>query len=396
MIYLLVLIFLFFLSFRYDICGKEKGRDWCYLVVLLIFILIAGLRYRIGTDTTGYLSNFYHRYPSLGDFSFEEYPVGRDPFYVLMNSLVISLGGRFYIVQLIHATFVNGLIFKYIRRHSPFIFTCVLFYSIMQYFYFNTQIMRGSMSIVICLYANDYFLNRKWLKGYLLLVISLMFHAQTIVLFFMPLLFFLRLNRKGIIVLLAAVVIGQVAGILLNDYAELLMTDDNTYIGDKALAYANSDEYSVEMSIKWIILDLGSRFIFILLILWYLKRYDSGNSLLRFEPLFLLFCFFLLINAGFRIAYRYVAYYSIYAAILYAYGFVTLARSVKLSPALSYARAFVLFFPLMWLVCRTIILNKENHVKYFPYSSVIEKSTDRDRENLYRLLGRPPARSNEY
>ena len=319
MIYLIVLILLLLLSFRYDICGKEKGRDWCYLVVLLIFILVSGLRYRIGTDTTSYLYSFYHVRPPLEKFSFKDYPIGKDPFFTLMNSLVISLGGRFYMVQLIHATFVNGLIFKYIRRHSPYIFTCVFFYAIMEFLYYNTQIMRGSMSIVICLYANDYFLERKWLKGYLLLVIALMFHAQTVVMFIMPFLFFLRFNLKGLIVLCVAFAIGQVAGMLLNDYAVLLRSDENTTIGDKALMYANSDQYGDEMGLKWIIVTLCPRFAYLFLIFWYLKRNDSSNSLLRLEPMFMLFCFFMMINAGFVIAYRYVAYYTVYIAIIYAY-----------------------------------------------------------------------------
>ena len=396
MIYLVVLLLLLLLSFRYDILENERGRDGCYLIVLFIFILVSGLRYRIGTDTTSYLYSFYHVRPALEDFSFKDYPVGKDPFFTLMNSAVKSLGGRFYMVQLIHATFVNGLIFRYIRRHSPYIFTCVFFYAIMEFLYYNTQIMRGSMSIVICLYANDYFLGRKWLKGYLLLVVALLFHYQTLVMFVMPILFFLRSDFKSMIVLAVAFVIGQFAGLLLNDYAELLMSDENTSIGDKAMMYANSDKYNNEMGLKWIIMTMCPRFIYLFLILWYLKRHDSSNSLLRLEPMFMLFCLFMLIQAGLVIAYRYVAYYTVYVAILYAYGFVTLAKSARFSKALSYVRAFVLFIPILLVICRGKILIKEEHVKYFPYSSVIEKSIDSDRENLYKFLGRPPANPNEY
>ena len=396
MIYLIVLIILLFLSFRYDIRENEKGRNGCYLIVLLIFILVSGLRYRIGTDTTSYLYTFYHLRPPLENFSFKEYPIGRDPFFVLINSLVISLGGRFYMVQLIHATFVNGLIFKYIHRHSPYIFTCVFFYAIMEYLYYNTQIMRGSMSIVICLYANDFFLERKWLKGYLLLVIAMMFHVQTVLMFIMPFLFFLRFNLKGLIVLCAAFAIGQVSGMLLNDYAVLLMSEENTTLGDKALMYANSDQYGDEMGLKWIIVTLCPRFAYIFLTLWYLKRHDSSNNLLRLEPMFMLYCLFMMINSGFVIAYRYVAYYSVYIAILYGYGFVTMAKSIRFSPTLSYVRAFILFFPILFLFSRSKILKKEEHVKYFPYSSVIEKRIDPDRENLYKFLDRPAAHPNEY
>ena len=51
MIYLIVIILLLLLSFRYDINGKTEGREQCYLAMLVIFILIAGLRWRLGVDT---------------------------------------------------------------------------------------------------------------------------------------------------------------------------------------------------------------------------------------------------------------------------------------------------------------------------------------------------------
>ena len=180
MIYLLVIVLLICLSLRYDINGKTKYRDFWYLMMLVVFILIAGLRWRLMVDTPNYIYNFYHVYPSLENFSFEDYPIGKDPFYVLINSLVISLGGRFYVVQLIEATVVNVLVFKYIKRHSSYLFTCLFFYAIMCYMGYSMETMRASLSVVICLYANDYILDKKWIKGYILLFLALMFHAQTI------------------------------------------------------------------------------------------------------------------------------------------------------------------------------------------------------------------------
>ena len=86
MIYLIVIILLLLLSFRYDINGKTEGREQCYLAMLVIFILIAGLRWRLGVDTPNYLDSFYHRYPTQDHFSFENYPICKVPFYVQINS----------------------------------------------------------------------------------------------------------------------------------------------------------------------------------------------------------------------------------------------------------------------------------------------------------------------
>ena len=87
-----------------------------FLLVEILLILVAGLRYRIGGDTTNYIYSFYHVYPVLEDFSFEDYPIGKDPLYVIINSIVKTLGGRFYVVQLIQSIFVITLTFKYFKK----------------------------------------------------------------------------------------------------------------------------------------------------------------------------------------------------------------------------------------------------------------------------------------
>ena len=102
-------------------------------------------------------------------------------------------------------------------------------------------------------------------------------------------------------------------------------------------------------------------------------------------------------NAGFKIVYRYVEYYSIYAIFLYSYGFVHYATSKTFKRSFSYARSFILFFPLIWLFCRGLLLGKDDsYKKYFPYSSIIEMSVDNDREKLYNSTGRASVNYNEY
>ena len=93
MVYFFTILLLLVLILCYDINGKKLYRNECYLFVLVIFIMIAGLRWRVMVDTPNYIYNFYHVYPSLEEFSFVDYPIGKDPFYVLINCFVISWGG---------------------------------------------------------------------------------------------------------------------------------------------------------------------------------------------------------------------------------------------------------------------------------------------------------------
>lgn len=58
MIYLIVFIYLLYLSVRYDILGREDYRWTHYRIAVTLLILVAGLRWRVGSDTVSYASDF--------------------------------------------------------------------------------------------------------------------------------------------------------------------------------------------------------------------------------------------------------------------------------------------------------------------------------------------------
>jgi hypothetical protein len=391
MIYLFVIFLLVFLSIRYDINGKIKYRDHWYYVMLVILVLMAGLRYRLMVDTPNYLFSFYHEYPDLKNFSFSDYPIGNDPFYVLINSIVKSLGGRFYVVQLIEATVVNVMVFKYIKKHSSYLFTCVFFYFVTYYFGYSMETMRASFSIVICLFANDYILDRKWIKGYLLYLLALMFHGQTILMFVIPLLFLLRLNKYGILVLFGAFIAGYVIQKGFGDYIELFELGGK--FDTKTQSYAESDYFSNQIgNFNFYIVNILPYMIYAIISLGYLKYFYPNNKTLRLEPFVMAGVFFLVMQMNMQIAYRYVDYFCLHFVIIYAEVFVLIAQKTKrFDWKLACVRAVFFFLPYFMTV---------GYVRYsrlytiYPYSSVIERSIDKERESKYE--NRPPANINEY
>jgi len=392
MIYLIVIILLLLLSFRYDINGKTRGRELSYVFVLIIFVMLAGLRWRIGVDTPNYLNRFYYVYPTLDKFSLADYPIGKDPFYVLMNSFVKTLGFRFYVVQIIHAAFVNILIFKYFKKHTKYVFTCAFFYFITAYSSYCTEIMRGSMSIVICLYAYDYFLEKKWFKGYLLLLLALMFHVQTIIIFVTPFLLFLRFNKFGVFALLVALFAGYFIQITLGDYIELFeMAED---VGAKAEKYATSDKYGgQEHNWKFFMVRQVSLYAYAFLSLIIVKTNINGakQHLCRFEPFLMLGAVFLMMRFSIEIFYRFVEYYNIYFVLFWSELFVSQASRMDFRKPLSYVRTFVLFFPFFLGV-----IYRNSDARVIPYSSVIERSISKERETIMMVKKRPVANRNLY
>lgn len=382
MIYLTILALLMFLSFRYDICGKKDNKEQWYLIVLCIFILLAGLRWRVGVDTMRYLDSFYHEYPALTDFSFEEYFIGKDPFYVLLNSVVKSAGGRFYMVQLIQAAFVNILVLNYFKKHSQYVFTCCMFYFLLSYIPLTMETMRASFSIVISLYAFDYFIEKKWLKGYALLLIALMFHAQTLVVFLFPVFLFLRLNKKGLVILIGAYVLGIFLQGLLADY--IILFEANESLEDKVSGYTAEDAVYGEndRNIKYLIINILPKLFYPLFALWYCKHYKIPN-LEKLEPFVMLGVIFVMIQMHFLIAFRYIEYFLIFFAIYYAAVYVDMITKRKqIGIDVAYFKTMCFFFPVIIYLVYFVSFKEPRYI----YSSVLNKSINKEKEAQFKDL----------
>lgn len=377
MIYLVIVLFILTLLYIYDVRGVKEKRIFWYRIVQVVLILLAGLRYRIGTDTPNYLHRFYNEYPPLQDFLFADYPIGGDgPLFVLMNSFVISLHGKFFMVQLLQASFVILLIFKYFQKHSEYLFTCALFYFILCYVQFNFEIMRGSMSIAVCLFANDYALEKKWIKAYSLYAIAFIFHAQALILFAVPLLLFLRLDFKGVIILLCSFV----GGILIQHYfGEIIeMLSLAEAMSNKATRYADQDIYNgAGGNIFFYIVHIFPALLYGLFSLVYVKRNGGSLEILKMTPFVMLGLIFLILQMNLQILSRYVDYFSVYLVIIMAECAIMICNSKRATRCLSLTRCAVLFIPFFFLV---IYKYSITYQRYLPYNSVLDRKIDKERE----------------
>lgn len=93
MIYFIILILILGLSVRYYILRKKAGREQWYKLLLVALVLVAGLRWRLGVDTPNYIFSFYYTIPVFRHLTFEDIDATK-PMWILLNSIVKSLGGR--------------------------------------------------------------------------------------------------------------------------------------------------------------------------------------------------------------------------------------------------------------------------------------------------------------
>lgn len=382
MIYQIVIIILLIFALRYDINGKTRYRNECYLAMLVVFILIAGLRYRLGVDTTRYLTRFYYETPKLNELTWDDFELGSDPLYTLLNSVVLTLGGKFYMVQLLHAIFVNTLIFKYIKKHTDAIFISIFIFFIWQYALINMEEMRASMSLVVCLFANDYMLEKKWVKGLLLYVIGCLFHASTIIVMIMPMFFFLRLNKLGILVLLGAFFFSFVIQSYLSDYIALIEINDE--IDAKAQSYADSENFMETNRNVFGYLSLIISCGYSVISLWYMKIGRFDTRLVKIEPQIMVYLIFAVMYIGLPIAYRFSRFYIVYNIMFVAEFMVYLfkKREPRIGQYIVYTKALIIMFPFFFLIYKGRSAEK-TWVRYHPYSSIFDQNLDEKRERVY-------------
>ena len=238
MIYIIIALLLLILSFHYDVNGKNKNKCFWYNFVLVVLIMVAGMRYRVGIDTTRETYCFFNETPTL-DVFFEDLSLFQSPLWKLLNSFVFTIGGKWFWVQFIQSAFVNILLFRYFKKHCQYIFTCLFLYYIWLYAAINFEEMKASFAIVLSLYSYDYILEKKYIKGTLLLVIGFLFHFSALIILPLAFMTFLRVNLFGFFLLICSMFLGYILSTRFEDYLFLLGFDD--FISGKMETYANSD-----------------------------------------------------------------------------------------------------------------------------------------------------------
>ena len=189
MIYILVFILLLIPVVKYDLMAKSGGEGGWYYFNLVVLILLAGLRYRVGGDTLMYMS-MYDEIPALSElkyFDFEE--ALYNPLWYVYNSIFRSIGDDFVYFQIGQAVFVNSVFFWFFRKYSPqYYFSAILLYYIGYYCYFNMEIMREILCVCILMLMTPWLLAKRWIPYYAGCIIAVNIHYSASVMLFIPLL----------------------------------------------------------------------------------------------------------------------------------------------------------------------------------------------------------------
>lgn len=389
--YFIILIYLIFLVFWFDIREKTDYKKTNYYILLIIFILFAGLRYRIGGDTMTYMYNFDTVMVDLNKLTLSDLTETRyQPLCVLLFSLSKSCGDNFFVFQIIAAAITNISIFNFFSKVCTKYFTSITIYFICNYIYFNMEIMREAMALSMLLYGFLALGENKFVKFYLFVLFAYLFHPFAAIIGIAPFFTTSKISLK--IKLIAIVGLSCFMFVInLNEFIfiKLLPYLPIQVISDTIDMYADNDAATTSFfSFKGLLVVLASFPFLAIFVYKYKLIYNKGLIMMKrdvFLSLLFLYIIFVLISVQIPIAKRITNYLWCFSAVAIGSLFFEVNYRNLFSKVMVLFSAFVIM--VAWQI--RIYSHEQDsfplYVNYYPYYSVFSKEISYEREIAHNI-----------
>lgn len=383
MIYLILFSIVFFCIYKYDIYKKDNNKIYFFSYILLICICISALKFRVGSDILIYIEE-YKSYPSLSNLTTYELfkDSNRQPGWIILIALLKSFSSSFILFQFVQAIFINTIIFSFIKTHTQYIFTAILFYLVYMYTELNFEVMRESFAVGFFILSINSFKKKKWWKYYIFACFALTFHLSAFFLFLIPFIRIVPINKFSLIVYYVSLSIIFIYLLpFLNDFFNNITFFGN--IEEKATSYLNSSKYKIDFTLEFII----KSFILFSFTYYCTILYKYKTKEVWILQLVLLYFLFDVLNKGIPFFYRFNNYLIIFYIIL----LTNFTYSLSINSFFKRCRILV-FTVLLILFCylpiKSYFISSENNQvpvyrKYYPYYSIFSGKYDKIRETTF-------------
>lgn len=380
MVYILILLYIVFLVFRYDVQNLKEGKNINYQILWGVFVLVAGLSYHVGGDSIGYEITFknYRFVNSIDDvYDGNLLANSKEPLWVFVNILFSKVFGDFQFLKFAIALFFNTTVFWFIKKHSPKPFFSVLLYAVILGLHLNFQVLRESVAIGFFLIAFDNLCGekKKYVRYYFLIIIAFMFHRFAFVLVIVPLFNIIRMNWGFYAILAFSLFAGPVVNTLIVESGIFLLDDS---LARSFENFMNSDEYgAVSLTIFGIAATLLK-----IIPLWVLIFYCKDCFIKRTSCAYFLVFMLNIVSIG--IFYRFNDFFLFPFVVTAAESFNNINRPIKVKTEKVHCSRPALNTIIVLYLVFTIVghITDKRSFEYFPYSSVITKQVVQERENL--------------
>lgn len=182
-VYTFIMFFCVFTSKRLTNPIKNNTKQHLVYsqIIIIIYTLIVGLRYKVGID----YQNYYDWYKTLyitGKFPIEDPDIG----YYYLNEIVKCLGLHYCFIFIALA---YGLIYSLLKAvsYTRFLYPLYFFFFFTIIFNESLNVMRQVMAFYIWYYAYTLYFNKKIRTAIIIALIGILFHKSSIIaLFWVP------------------------------------------------------------------------------------------------------------------------------------------------------------------------------------------------------------------
>lgn len=374
MIYLIVFIILLFFAIRFD--GKPsspKTVNYRTAILCIILILLAGLRYRVGTDTLIYTDQYLH-FKSLDQLSFDD--LFKDskyrPGWILFTSFFKTIGAGLYIYQLCIAIIINVGVINFLKQKVDYVFSAILIYYVVLYIFFNTEVLRQAIAVSIFLYAYLLLEKGKWFKYIILCILAFSFHEAAIIMLLVP--FVMKINVSKILIPFTFIIVllflfAPIIRHYTYDYFSMIEMVTNK--ADTYFSNVDDAEYSFNFSF---ILNLILNVLLPLYVI-YLNRFNTQKN--SFYMMAILSIVFYTVSSFLPMMYRIRYFFWLFDSVLFIEIFKYIAKNKKII----YILCMVAFLLVKSRIYFTLADDRTPvYIKYYPYTSIFNEQKIIERE----------------
>lgn len=397
MIYLAIFLLLLWFVYLYDYRKERRGYALSFYTLLLIFIIVAGIRYRVGGDTTIYMRFFDNLHP-INELKASDLEKSRfAPGFIIFMSFLKSIVNDYLFFQIIHSIIVNTVVFYFLKKNCTHVFFAIFLFFNFLYLYLLFEQVREALAVVIFLLAWPFFRKGVWWKWYIASFCAMFFHVSAVVMLFLPLVTLpivrnlFIFGNKTVVYCLVAYVVAFLIQTTLFRYIEAIALTESML--DRAQTYGNMNLRET-FNLNRIFGNVIQFVAYPLLALYFLFQqkkkgeYLVDQSLLNRESMMVMMSVYISIFSTFiGIFVRYNNYFLFFSIMVLGDWIFTKIRMARNTVRLGYLTWIFLFLPLIGVNFYTTYMQSVNrsgtkkaYMMYYPYSSYIDPVKDQNRE----------------
>ena len=404
MIYLIIIITLLVLSYKYDYLQKTDGKNLWFWVIMIVLICVAGFRYRLGQDTTVYIKYFENLHP-INELTQKDINDSRfSPGFIILCSFFRIFGPDFTLFQLFHSAFVTSVFLIFMRNKTQHLFFAILLFFFYLYFNLLFQQLRESIAASIFLLAWPSFVNRKWIIWYVACFVALLFHVSSIFMFLLPVIYLPGIKmlfvfgKRTFIITIAILIGGFIIQSVFFKYIELIAFTESMM--ERATTYSQSDLSTAGFSVTGWIGRCVQWFVFPLIALYFLYRsrnqgQQNSNDLKMVEKMAIMSIYVSALAISIPILGRYNNYFYVFSILILSDWIYSIFYIANRKLRLHYLYWLFLFTPMLGMQLYNNFIrpvNKAGNIYtyrvYYPYSSYFDQTKDYERERTIKYIVR--------